>query len=215
MKLNNEQYEALHVEMMALNEENIDGKFFVNTINELKKQAVKYLKDEYFDEETINNFQEEGTDISSLLNNLWKDKGIYVFVGLHWETGYNLYHITEIFELQTDVSPLIFFGDEVAIENEKRKWFEQDNYIYTVWDYDSNLETFYYCDEPEDNYAILKSLILSHNEPYMSFEDIHYYTHDYELEKYRRTYFIKELHELDNHEFYDFLRQYAEQVDLL
>lgn len=214
MKLDNEQYEALYEEMIALNENNLDGKFFVYTINELKEQAVKYLKDEFFDEVTLNIFQEEETDISSLLNILWKDKGLYVFVGLHWETGYNLYHITEIFELQTDVTPLIFFGDEVAIENEKRKWFEQDNYIYTVWDYDSKLENVFYDDEPKDEDAILKSVILSHKEPYISFENTDCYISDYEFEKYRRTYSVKELRELDNHEFYEFLRQYAESEHL-
>lgn len=69
---------------------------------------------------TLDIYKEEGTDISSLLDIKWKGKGLYVFVGLHWTAGYHLYHITEVFELETEVDPLIFLGDKEAAEKEKR-----------------------------------------------------------------------------------------------
>ncbi|MDR4887547.1 hypothetical protein RGU12_08225 [Fredinandcohnia sp. QZ13] len=171
MVLDNGHYEALYEEMMDLNEENIDGIFFVNTITELKEQAVNYLKDEYFDKVTLDIYKEEGTDISSLLDIKWKGKGLYVFVGLHWTAGYHLYHITEVFELETEVDPLIFLGDKEAAEKEKKKWLEHDKYIYIVWNYNSNIEKVYYSNEPEDYDDILKSVILSNKESYIDYDN--------------------------------------------
>ncbi|NHW17413.1 hypothetical protein HA071_26460, partial [Escherichia coli] len=46
MKLTNEQYEALYDEMKNINEENVEGEFYVSSPKESKGQAIQFLMDE-------------------------------------------------------------------------------------------------------------------------------------------------------------------------
>jgi hypothetical protein len=47
MTLTKEDYAALYDEIMNVNEENVQGKFYVKTLEELKHQAIEFLKNEH------------------------------------------------------------------------------------------------------------------------------------------------------------------------
>lgn len=195
--------------MLNVNEENINGEFYVSSMEELKMQAIKYLVlEREYDQEDVEDIE---------LEIRFKEAGLYAFWGLDFIGEYMLAHITEIFETETGANPLIFLEDEKVIENERRKWYERGNFVYAVWNRDSELIRVCYNDEKEDEEAILKSLIMSYGEYDYNYneDDSCFYISDYELEKFRRSYFITELRELDDYRFYEFLKQYSEREWLL
>lgn len=188
VELANKHYKELYEEMMNVNEENVQGEFFVSSVEELKMQATNYLVDEQeYDKEDVEDIE---------FNIHWRGVGLYSFWGLGFISDYSLAHITEIFETETGVNPLIYLGNEAAIEIEKEKWYESDNFVYVVSNYYSDRIEVYYNDEPLEEDDNLKSIIPD------SEWGLNYH--------YRGNYFVEELRQLDNYAFYEFLRYYAE-----
>lgn len=192
VKLTDNHYKELYEEIMNVNEENVQGKFFVSTVEELKMQAAKYLVEEQeYDQEDVDDIK---FDIS------WKGEGLYSFWGLGFISDYSLAHITEIFEVETEVDPLIFLEDKDAIEMEKEKWYKSDNYIYIVSNHYSDHMEVYYNDEPLEEDDILESII-PHSEQHLNYHS-------------RGNYSVTELRQLDNYAFYELLRDHAKSLRL-
>ncbi|WP_019154252.1 hypothetical protein [Robertmurraya massiliosenegalensis] len=77
MILNKKDYDALYEELMLINEENYQGKFYVTNVKDLEEQALQFLIDEnYIDE------KDKDIDENLSLNISWKGEGMYCFLGL-------------------------------------------------------------------------------------------------------------------------------------
>lgn len=184
MNLTNLQYKALYEEMLEVNEEIIQGMFLVSNEEELKEQAMQFLINKWKDEEKYDDDDEYYDEIRDIeLNIRWDEDGLYAFWGLDFGSGYTLAHITEIFEVETNVSHLIFLENEEEIEKKKKELYSSydSSYIYAVW----KLITF----ELIDVLYLDEELDKNHN-------------------KHLFYYIVTEIRELDYYSFYDFLRQY-------
>lgn len=180
MELTTSQYKALYDEMLKVNEENIQGMFFVSTIEELKEQAEQFLinkwkSDERYDE--VDEYYEEVKEIEFQIR--WRGDGLYAFWGLDFISDYTLAHITEIFEAETEVNILIFLGDHEEIAKAKKEFYKYSSYIYAIWRTNSELVDVLYEDQILDEISYEK-------------KGLRYY-----------------VNELDTYDFYEFLRQYA------
>jgi hypothetical protein len=175
MTLTKEDYAALYDEIMNVNEENVQGKFYVNTLEELKHQAIEFLKNKYdYDEEDLEDIE---------LEIHWKGEGLYCFRGLGFITEYCVEHITEIFENETGVDYRIFLGDEKVIEQTKQELLNRHNFVYAV-----------YVVYGFNNVSLVE--VVYSNDPI-----------DKEDENWL-GYSIQEIREMDNQEFYQFLKDY-------
>lgn len=93
MELSYNQQKELYEEMLNVNEENINGEFYVSSMEELKMQAIKYLVlEREYDQEDVEDIE---------LEIRFKEAGLYAFWGLDFIGEYMLAHITEIFETET------------------------------------------------------------------------------------------------------------------
>lgn len=185
MNLTIAQYKALYEEMLEVNEENIQGMFFVSNEKELKEQAMQFLINKWKDEEKYDDDDEYYDEIRDIeLNIRWDEDGLYAFWGLDFGSGYTLAHITEIFEVETNVSHLIFLENEEEIEKKKKELYlsYDSSYIYAVWKpITLKLVDVLYLDEELD---------INNN-------------------KHLFYYAVTEVSELDHYNFYDFLRQHS------
>ena len=185
MNLTIAQYKELYEEMLEVNEENIQGMFFVSTEEELKVLAKQYLinkwkSENYYEEDAY--YYEDAEEV--VLEIRWKGEGLYTFWGLDFTGEYTLAHITEIFDAETNVNHLIFLENEEEIEKKKKELYSSydSSYIYTVWKpITLNLVDVLYLDEELD---------INNN-------------------KHLLYYIVTEIRELDHYSFYDFLRQYS------
>lgn len=183
MNLTIAQYKELYEEMLEVNEENIQGMFFVSTEEELKVLAMQFLINKWKSE----NYYEEDADYSEdaedvVLEIRWKGEGLYSFWGLDFTGEYTLAHITEIFDAETNVNHLIFLENEEEIEKRKKELYSSydSSYIYAVW----------------------KPIILK-------LVDVLYLDEELDINnnKHLFYYIVTEIRELDYYSFYDFLRQ--------
>jgi hypothetical protein len=175
MTLTKEDYAALYDEMMDVNEENVQGEFYVSTLEELKHQAIEFLKNEHdYDEEDLEDIE---------LEIRWKGEGLYCFWGLGFTNDYCVAHITEIFENETGVDYRIFLGDEKVIEQTKQELLNRHNFVYAV-----------YVVYGFNNVSLVE--VVYSNDPI-----------DKEDENWL-GYSIQEIREMDNQEFYQFLKDY-------
>lgn len=187
MELTRTQYKAIYDEILRVNEENIQGMFFVSTKEELKERAKQFLinkweSDERYDEDDEDDeYYEEIKEIEFEIR--WKGDGLYAFWGLNFISGYTLAHITEIFEAETEVNTQIFLGNHEEIAKAKKELYEYSSYVYAVWRTSSELVDVIYEDQILDE---------------ISYE-----------EKGLKYYVVTELNELDTYDFYEFLRRYA------
>lgn len=185
MNLTIAQYKALYEEMLEVNEENMQGMFFVSTKEELKVLAKQYLinkwkSENYYEEDAY--YYEDAEEV--VLEIRWKGEGLYTFWGLDFTGEYTLAHITEIFDDETTVNHLIFLENEEEIEKKKKELYSSydSSYIYAVWKpITLELIDVLYLDEELDK---------NHN-------------------KHLLYYIVTEIRELDHYSFYDFLRQYS------
>lgn len=183
MKLTMSQYLELHNELLEVNEENIQGVFFVSTEEELAEQALEFLIDKWVDEENYEDLLNDETEYIEF-EIRWKGEGLYSFWGLDVTNEYTLAHIKEIFDAETNVSHLIFLENKIEIERKINELysFYDSRYIYAVW-------------KP------------------ITFELIDVLYLDEELDKNHNIhllyYIVTEIRELDHYSFYDFLRKYS------
>ncbi|MYL47833.1 hypothetical protein GLV94_19535 [Virgibacillus halodenitrificans] len=115
-------YDMLYDEVLYINDENIQGEFYVDTNEELDKAALNYLMD--------NSIIEDEDDANFKLK--WSGKGLYCFWGLGFGSDYSVAHIEEIFKAETDFDPLVFLGDSEKIEMERQKFYQDASYVYVV-----------------------------------------------------------------------------------
>jgi hypothetical protein len=192
MTLTKEDYAALYDEMTDVNEENVQGEFYVKTLEELKHQAIEFLKNEYnYDEEDLEDIE---------LETRWKGEGLYCFWGLGFTNDYCVAHITEIFETETGVDYRIFLGDEKVIEQKKQELLNEDNFVYAIYKVfgfnDVSLVKVVYSDVP-----------LNDKEVYEELESIGYAQSKHD-DGCWINHSIQEIREMDNQEFYQFLKDY-------
>ena len=120
----------------------------------------------------------------------WKGEGLYCFRVLGFITEYCVEYITEIFENETGVDYRIFLGDEKVIEQTKQKLLNRNNFVYAIYKvYGFNnvsLVDVEYSDDPIDK------------------EDENWL-----------GYSIQEIREMDNQEFYQFLKDYERLLFLI
>ena len=106
------------------------------------------------------------------------------------KNNYCVAHITEIFENETGVDYRIFLGDEKVIEQKKQELLNEDNFVYAIYKVfgfnDVSLVKVVYSDDPIDK----------------------------EDEKWL-NYSIQEIREMDNQEFYQFLKDYERLLFLI
>ncbi|OXB93026.1 hypothetical protein [Parageobacillus galactosidasius] len=113
----------------------------------------------------------------------WKGEGLYCFRGLGFITEYCVEYITEIFENETGVDYRIFLGDEKVIEQTKQELLNRHNFVYAV-----------YVVYGFNNVSLVE--VVYSNDPI-----------DKEDENWL-GYSIQEIREMDNQEFYQFLKDY-------
>ncbi|WP_077701948.1 hypothetical protein [Virgibacillus dokdonensis] len=141
MELSHNEQKELYEEMLNVNEENIEGAFFVSSIEELKRKAIEFLMIE---------LEYDQMDLEDIdLEIRWKGKGLYSFWGRYFTNNHSLVHISEIFEDETEVLTSIFLGNLTAIERERSKWYEYGDFIYAIWNNCFDLVEVVYSDEEE------------------------------------------------------------------
>lgn len=185
MNLTIAQYKALYEEAVEVNEENIQGMFFVSTEEELKALAMQFLINKWKSENNYEEdvyYYEDAEDV--VLEIRWREDGLYSFWGLGFTGIYTLAHITEIFDAETNVSHVIFLENEEEIEKRKKELY-------------SNYDSSYI-------YAVRKPITLELIDVLFLDEKL-----DINNNKHLFYYIVTEVSELDYYNFYDFLRQYS------
>ncbi|WP_368658432.1 hypothetical protein AB3Z07_02610 [Metabacillus halosaccharovorans] len=147
MILNKKDYDALYEELMLINEENYQGKFYVTNVKDLEEQALQFLRDE----------KDKDIDENLSLKISWKGEGMYCFSGLGFIHEYSLKNVIDLFETETEVSHKIFLGDHNEIEKAKSKFTN----VYVKWNIDIFSQTFSIKEIIEDKKAINNSRSLS------------------------------------------------------
>ncbi|MCM3031504.1 hypothetical protein [Niallia sp. MER 6] len=186
MILNKKDYDALYEELMLINEENYQGKFYVTNVKDLEEQALQFLIDEnYIDE------KDKDIDENLSLKISWKGEGMYCFSGLGFIHEYSLKNVIDLFETETEVSHKIFLGDHNEIEKAKSKFTN----VYVEWNIDIFSQTFSIKEIIEDKKAINNSRSLSNKE-----------------NSQQKNCEFESIKEMDNNTFYEFLKQYNKHL---
>ncbi len=155
MKLTKEDYEKFQEYLLSINEENIDGAFFVKNEEDLKKQVFEYVMNEDNNlslRETIQweieNLLEEGNNkgevvekvIETFIDDLrWTGEGMYHLWGIHFTSDVTVANTVEIFEAETGgFDHQAYLGNRDALEQVGTKILGANSYVYLIYSVDTN-----------------------------------------------------------------------------
>lgn len=155
-KLNKADYEKLYQYVLEVNDENIEGAFYVETVDELKEKAYEYvmnnvngmtysLREDLLSE--IDDLIEEGYSHEEAIQHVkenfiddlrWQGEGMYHFWGLGFIKEVTIANTVEIFEAETEgFDYQVFLGNSQAIEKMKKELFgydeDKEEYIYLIF----------------------------------------------------------------------------------
>jgi hypothetical protein len=155
-KLNKADYEKLYQYVLEVNDENIEGAFYVETVDELKEKAYEYvmnnvngitysLREDLLSE--IDDLIEEGYSHEEAIQHVkenfiddlrWQREGMYHFWGFGFIEEVTIANTVEIFEAETEgFNYQVFLGNGQAIEKMKKRLFgydeDKEEYIYSIF----------------------------------------------------------------------------------
>lgn len=132
MEFTKEMLRKLSDYVDRINEENVDGEFFVESFEELQQKVVRHLIEKEISEVFVDETEE---DILGNIEIKWCGAGLYRFHGVYDRYEW-VNNILEIFDLETGgLNPLMLFGDKEAIQNFISEMVDDDEYLYIAFDH--------------------------------------------------------------------------------